>query len=196
MMKTKTNHSAMKGFTLIELIVAMGIFAFAATFAIASLLSLMAAQRKAAATQDAFDNIRYGIEFMAKETREAKSISNPCLLRPGYTNPKFVCDELTLYRGPAGEETVHYYWLQDGTSKQLWRRETVGGNDKVYPLTSSRITINHASFYISNPENSSDEFQPYVIFVVNATGGDPNKLGQQTTIHLQTAASLWRLDRP
>ena len=183
-----------KAFTLIELIVAMGIFAFAATFAVASLLALTGAQRKAAATQNAFDNVRYALDFMAKETREAKTIVNQC---ENGDEPDFMCNILILVRGTNSNDIVRYEWKKDvdGNITYLERRETINGTAlSSYPLTDSRIKINHASFYISNAGSTGDNFQPYVIFVINATAGDPNKPSEQSTIHLQTAASLWRLD--
>lgn len=184
-----------RGFTLIELIVAMGIFAFAATFAVASLLALTGVQRKAAATQDAFDNVRYAVEFMAKETREAKTIENNCL---NNSAPTFVCDVVILRRGVGNLNTVTYSWDADAQGRRvLYREEQDSGNlVSKYPLTDGRIHINHASFYISNAASIGDDHQPYVIFVINATAGDPNKPSEQSTIHLQTAASLWRLDMP
>jgi|GEM_PF-4086157 len=204
-----------KGFTLVELIVAMGIFGFAATTGIASLLALMGVQRKAAAAQDAFDNARYALEFMAKETREARNIENPCLSRAGYQPPLFICDILILHRGrftPADSENiVTYTFVKDppetGSIVNLTRKE-VGKNyktgaetDTEWPLTSTSLHMNHGAFYISNPMNesassNSDEYQPFVIYVMNATAGNTNASSEQSTIHLQTTASLWRLDRP
>jgi prepilin-type N-terminal cleavage/methylation domain-containing protein len=194
---TSLQQQKRKGFTLVELIVAMGIFGFAATFAIASLLALVSVQRKAMATQEAFDNVRFALEFMAKETREAKTIMNPCA---DGGDPTFLCEEsLILVRGAARTNFVTYSWRVDSTTgrKSLWRRETDGGTlISDYPLTDDRMRINHAAFYISNDASITDNYQPYVIFVINATAGDLTKPSEQATVHLQTAASLFRLDRP
>lgn len=204
--KNQNYGAKARGFTLVELIVAMGIFAFAAVFAVASLLALVSVQRKAAATQDAFDNVRFALEFMAKETREAKAIINPCLV-PGYPQPRFVCKSLFLIMDDETNETVLYKWETGLTGNLFLERTYVKGVDvEEYPLTDERIVINHGAFYISDPTTNDNPgittpgqnngFQPYVIFVINATAGNPNKPTEQSTIHLQTASSLWRLDRP
>lgn len=191
-----------RGFTLVELIVAMGIFGFAATFAIASLLALVSVQRKAIATQEAFDNVRYALEFMAKETREAKAIVNQCA---GGDEPDFLCEEaFQILRdspnvpGADRLNVVTYFW-GNTENKTLQRIEFDNGIQvSSYPLTDSRVRINHAAFYASNGDGdtSRDNYQPYVIFVINATAGDVNKPSEQATVHLQTSASLFRLDRP
>ncbi len=58
-----------KGFSLIEVVVSLGIFAIAALIGVSSFLSLAVTQRKVINIQSTYDNLRYSIEVMAKEIR-------------------------------------------------------------------------------------------------------------------------------
>ena len=58
-----------KGFSLIEMIVAVGIFSVAALIGVTALLSLTVSQRKAIAIQSAYDNMRFGVEVISKDLR-------------------------------------------------------------------------------------------------------------------------------
>lgn len=58
-----------RGFSLIELIVSLGVFALAALIGVSSLLIMVTAQRKAINIQSAYDNVRYTLEIMSKEIR-------------------------------------------------------------------------------------------------------------------------------
>ncbi|MBI2609849.1 type II secretion system protein [Candidatus Giovannonibacteria bacterium] len=58
-----------KGFTLFEMIVAVGIFALVMVIALGTIFSILDAQRKAIALQTAYDNLRFAMESMSKEIR-------------------------------------------------------------------------------------------------------------------------------
>lgn len=66
-MRIKKNNS--KGFTLLEMIVAVGVFAVLASLSVGSLLMLMGAQKKAASLQSIQDNLRFALEAMSKDIR-------------------------------------------------------------------------------------------------------------------------------
>src|SRR3989344_953060 len=57
------------GFTLLQMIVALGGFAVAALLSASSLLSLTDAQKKAYALQSTYDNLRFALETIAKDVR-------------------------------------------------------------------------------------------------------------------------------
>lgn len=57
------------GFTLLEMIVAVGVFAALASLSIGSLLMLTGAQKKAASLQSVQDNLRFALEAMSKDIR-------------------------------------------------------------------------------------------------------------------------------
>ncbi|OGF74441.1 hypothetical protein A3J56_00390 [Candidatus Giovannonibacteria bacterium RIFCSPHIGHO2_02_FULL_46_20] len=58
-----------RGFTLIEMTVAVGVFAILASLSVGSLLMLTSAQKKAATLQSVQDNLRFALEVMTKDAR-------------------------------------------------------------------------------------------------------------------------------
>jgi prepilin-type N-terminal cleavage/methylation domain-containing protein len=63
------NMKKNRGFTLLEMLVAVGVFTVVAMFSVGSLLSITQAQRKAVALQTVQDNLRFGIDIMMKDMR-------------------------------------------------------------------------------------------------------------------------------
>ncbi len=58
-----------KGFTLLEMVVAVGVFAVAAVLGVSSYLALTGAQKKALTLQSIQNNLRFVIESMARDIR-------------------------------------------------------------------------------------------------------------------------------
>src|SRR3989344_6257155 len=62
-----------KGFTLLEVIVSLGVFTIAILISLGTIFSITDAQKKAVAFQNTLDNIRFGLESMSKEMRTGYS---------------------------------------------------------------------------------------------------------------------------
>src|SRR3989338_10090490 len=67
--KTPVSKRLLTGFTLLEMIVAVGVFAVLASLSVGSLLMLTGAQKKAATLQSIQDNLRFALEAMSKDAR-------------------------------------------------------------------------------------------------------------------------------
>mgnify|MGYP001603318227 CR=1 FL=1 len=71
-----------RGFTLLEMIVAIGVFGIISIIAISALLALISSQRNTAAFQNLQDNVRFAVEVIAKEIRTGRNFwscgSLPC----------------------------------------------------------------------------------------------------------------------
>ena len=67
--KTPVSKRLLTGFTLLEMIVAVGVFAVLASLSVGSLLMLTGAQKKAASLQSIQDNLRFALEAMSKDIR-------------------------------------------------------------------------------------------------------------------------------
>ena len=67
MVKTHKNFNA--GFTLIEMIVSLGVFTFVILISMGSFLAILGAQKKAIAVGTLQENLRFSIETMLKDIR-------------------------------------------------------------------------------------------------------------------------------
>lgn len=183
--KLKAKSSKLKavcGFTLIELIVAVGVFGIAATFAIGSLITLTGAQRKAAATQNAFDNIRFALEAISKEMRTGEDYVNPC-------GSKVICNQFRYTN--ADGDTIRY--RLSGTTIQKRIDPPVGPPGQFQNLTDTRIRVEQLEFYIDGENNSPpDGEQPLVTIVIHAVA-EKGRPRNESRIHLQTTVTPRKL---
>lgn len=64
-----TQANSKRGFTLVEIIVSLGIFAVVATVALGALIKIVDANRKAQTLQSAITNLNFALEAMSREMR-------------------------------------------------------------------------------------------------------------------------------
>ena len=69
-----------KGFTLIEMIVALALFAIVAVVALGALMKIISANKKAQSLQSAITNINYALESISREMRVGSNFS--CIANP------------------------------------------------------------------------------------------------------------------
>lgn len=112
------------GFTLLEMIVAVGVFAMLASLSVGSLLMLTGAQRKAASLQSIQDNLRFALEAMSKDIRfgdqyycsnypEGNDPENPFPLPFQLDGPVYPTD-CTLANG--GGKLIAFQAIREGVS--------------------------------------------------------------------------------
>lgn len=156
-----------KGFTLIEMMVALGIFVIALTISLGAVLKFKDVQRSTAAINQVQENLRFGLEHMAKEMRTGKNFS--CSNCNGGDNVAF-----TNAKG----ENVSYK-LENNRLK----KSTAGG--VYFPLTSPRVRIESLEFF-ANGISNSDGQQPKILVKIKSSIRDKNAV---INFNLQTLIS-------
>lgn len=198
-----------QGFSLLELIVAVGIFSIAATVVVGSFLSLLTAQRRAAANQQAMDNIRFAMDAMAKEIRVGSSYERGCAdphLEPG--DDPDPCSAI-VFNNPEGDRVV-YRWSDTATGSVLEKAKNINTSSTCFselgnPTTNScigegfvsitdpRVRIDDVKMYIIGSA-TGDGLQPYALLNIEATV-NPGRGTEETSIALQTAVSQLTIQR-
>jgi prepilin-type N-terminal cleavage/methylation domain-containing protein len=164
MTTARTSPGTRKAFTLIEMIVSVGLFAVVMVVALGAYLSLINLDRKARATNDLVTNLTFAVDVMERGIR---------------TGTNFSCDGGTNCWPGAGAQlsftseqgqTVTYLIHTNGSSSQIGECLSGGACDPVssLPITDPRITITRLNFYV-NGVGSGDNKQPYIIFVISGT---------------------------
>jgi len=153
-----------KGFTLIEMIVAVSIFIVVVVIAAGALLSVIQANRKAQSIKSVVNNINFAVEGMARSIRVGSDYSG------GGSSITFL----------ASDSSVVTYRLH-GT---ILQRDEDGGG--FISITSPEVTINRMSFTISGEEDN-DDLQPQVIIIVQGHSGE--NLTTRTDFNIQTTVS-------
>lgn len=175
-----------KGFTLLEMIVAMGVFAVAALLSAGSLLSLTDAQKKTYALQSAYDNLRFALETIAKDVRTGDVFY--CGADPNDLPPV-----PTPRDCPSGGPALTY---KNSSGGAIAYRIFQGRIDKFTggalsgALTSEDINITDLTFYVLGAP-SGDDLQPRIAIVIKGTAGGGRTV---SNFNLQTTISQREID--
>jgi len=140
-----------EGFTLIELIVAFGIFFIVAGSASWLFVEAVKAQKRTLAYQQVLDNVSYVMEYMSRTLRMAKKDTDGGCITPtnGWVNYEDIGNGIRFlnYRGYCQE----FYLQEIGQEKRLVERKstdkTFGNLGLPVALTSSQITVARFGIY-------------------------------------------------
>jgi prepilin-type N-terminal cleavage/methylation domain-containing protein len=186
-MPTARTKYFLKGFTLLELIVSIGLFTIVVTIAMSAYLALISLDRKARATNDLVTNLSFVVESMSHDIRTGT----------GYT-----CGGVG--HGPncwgAGGSTILSYTNEQNNlvTYLLTAAGTVGEcvgpspcNDSTATvLTDPRIRVTNLTFYVDGvgttvPYNT---VQPRVMFTLTGTI-TPDNRSAPTTFTIESMAT-------
>lgn len=156
-----SNLKSNKGFTLIELIVAMAIFVVVISLTMGIFVKAIEGQRKVKAIQNVQENARFVLERMAREIRMS-TINTSAGNNLGITAYKVTGDESVIY-SLSGDQI-----LRNGEA-----------------VTSSQIQVSQLKFYVNQDPNIQDR-----VTIMIAVQNIAQKPKQQVKINLQTTISL------
>ena len=169
-----------KGFTLIELIVALGVFMVVMTMTLSAFLNIIDIQKKTEAFRKVNDNLNFAMEAMMREIREGKGYSDTDCSGSDFcfTNK----DEKDI------KKDIKYQLNEGG---YIERKE---GTDEWLRMTSDGIKITNLSFSVRGEETyaSGDRQQPLVIISIGGESGEKEKL--KSSLYLQATVSQRKLD--
>ncbi len=152
-----------RGFTLIEMIVAVGVFTITITIILASFLNITDIQRKTAAIRTINDNLNFSLETMMREIRSGTSYS----VGGGGTSLSIV-----------NNYKKNIVYSLNTADNQIERSEEGGPG---IALTAPEVKITKLFFVVNN------NFQPLVTIVINGETGENEKT--KSVFDLQTTIS-------
>lgn len=183
------------GFSLIEMIVSVGLFAIVMVICVATLFALVNANRKAQALQSVINNLNITLDGMARAIRMGHTYHCGSSGQLDETqdcptgDPEFVFESHDGSSSDGSDQWVYFY---DSASQQIWKSEDSGAN--AYPVTAPEIKITDMKFYVRGTESGCDAvatpcipIQPSVVVVVNGTAASDNAKAS-TSFHIQVAA--------
>jgi len=169
---------ATKGYTLIEILVAVSIFFVVIAAPSGFFVSTLKGQQKALASQELLDNVSYTLEYMSRSLRMAKKDD----------------DKLNYVATAQGIKFRNYqnkyqeFYLEDGRIKE----DKTGYAQPLF-LTSNDIEISKFEISIVG-ETQEDIIQPRVTLLLEAIGNRPAIESLQPVIRIQTTISQRNLD--
>ena len=182
------------GFTLIELMVSVSIFAIVMTIAAGSLVSILDVNRKSQAIESVMNNLNFAIESMSRTMMFGSyyDCGDNSILTPSDIKTA------TLLECTSPPKTAVTFLHNDGTKVLTYKYDEIdsgnhtgqievntrddSGNDSGFVgVTSREIKITDLKFYVVRAANS----QPRVFVTVNGYADVTNK-GQKSYFNLQT----------
>lgn len=190
---------ASSGFTLVEMMVAFGIFSIIMTVAVGSFISLMEANHKTQELKTVVNNLHFAFENISRNIRTG-SLYHCDIASAPLTAPRD-CSESPassiIFTTRDGRRMVYTYTLLDGYG--VINRAVVAAGEEgrlsdpeVYiPITSPDINIEQLRFYVDGT-GASDMKQPRVLIVVKGVIQGKSKVASR--FNLETLVSQRVLD--
>lgn len=171
-----------KGFTLLEMVISIGIFSVIVVSAIGIMLQVSNVQSKANNLQTVLDNIRFSLELITKEMRTGNSyvLSTAC----------GIAGEEINFKTSIGED--HTYFLDESAGMIMRATEPITGADcngntgKVLPFTSPDVLIQKLNFAARGNNIGPDDGQPWITIDMKVKSRSV-KYELDTSMDLQTS---------
>ena len=179
------------GYSLIELMVAVGVFAIVVAATSGTFITSLRGQQKARTVQNTADNIRYAMEVMGKEMRMGKGFSTSNAGCPASTTCRVQFYSNMPHRQPPylGPNAQQEFFL---SGNQIYFDDEVGAGPSAEAITSSNIRVNTLNFNLTGTPPAD---QPRITMLVDATsaGGQPaleTRIVAETTISPRSLCQL------
>lgn len=193
----KNKAKAGRGFTLVEMMVAIAVFSIVMVVATGALLNVIDANQKAQAIKTAINNVNFALESISKDMRVGTDYS--CLVSGSWVGDCSRDGTGIKYRSPRGYlgadgKRGYAYYRYNSTDKSIEEcLENTDGEDcgavnaKFNRITSDDIEIGPMNFYVVGTGVSSPKTQPRMILTLTGTAGKKEKI--KTSFDLQTGVS-------
>lgn len=175
--------SSKKGFTLIEIIVAVSIFAIVMSMSLTAILGVFDANRKAKSMKTVITNLNLAIDSMSRELRYGKNYH--CGTTGTLTSPQNCAggDNFITFLNSDGTQVAYQ---QNGTALE---KQT--GSGSFLTLTSPDTLIDSLTFYTLGA-GTADTLQPKVVIRIK---GHASTTKERTDFTIETMASQRSPDR-
>ena len=176
-----------KGFTLIEMMVAISLFTIVMTVALGSLLTLIDSNKKAQAIQTLMTNLNHVVDDISRSARTGTAYHcAPASNLSNLSNPSDCPSGQGLFAFQSSEGDQIVFRLRDSRVE----KSTNGGSTFI-PVTAEEIEIENLSFYVSGAPGGDSE-QPRAVIVMSGRISPDTKT--ETDFTIQTTVTQRLLD--
>lgn len=191
---TSYRPQATRGFTLIEMIVATGLFAVVMVVSVGALLSLVTANRKAQALQSVMNNMNVSIDSMVRAVRMGTSYhcgSGTYTVPQDCVSGDSMLAFVPYHTGSTVQPWIYWYATDSNGVGRLYKSED-GTTSSGLPITAPEVRIESVRFYVLG-STSGDSQQPKVLIIIKGSAGN-TQFVTSSTFHIQATAIQRVLD--
>ena len=205
------NKRGIKGFTLVELLVVLGLFSSVMTLATGALYTSQAVNTKLQETQSILDNANLSMEVIARDIRYGSDFyctSEPLVFQSNLKRRSCPYSKTStstyLYFKPASaitsDDRVGYYLA----NSVLMKDEYTNGVRTTYQITSNDVTVKSLIFYVTGAQTSdasndvdnvSDYDQPLITLSFTGVTKPTKSKVIPVSFTMQTTVAARELDR-
>src|SRR3989344_808136 len=183
-----------RGFTLVEMIVAVGLFAVVMLISVGALLSLISANRKTQALHLVMNNLNIALDSMVRSIRMGSKYH--CGLGGEYQEANSCPggDVALAFEAFGGTDDPQNQWVYfyNEETKRIYKSEDSGIT--AFAITAPTVSIDSLTFYVIGTEHGNgDTVQPKVVITIKGTAG-AERIKTKTTFHIQATAVQRILD--
>ncbi|MBL8158102.1 prepilin-type N-terminal cleavage/methylation domain-containing protein [bacterium] len=180
-----------KGFSLVEMMVSVSLFAIIMLVAVGALLALVDANRKARTLESVMNNLNISLDSMVRAARMGTHYNCNGSGIPGAVGADCANGDDLFSFAPYGSDSTQQneravYFIQGG---RIYR--SLNGGTNSIPITAPEISIEELTFYVIGTQ-PGDITQPKVVVVVKGSAGNDEKT--RTTFYIQATAVQRALD--
>lgn len=193
-----------KGFTLVETLVAIGLFSIISAIAIGGFVHALHTQKEVAGLIASQSTVSLAIEQMAREIRtgylfchanDGKGLNSPPLAVCGCVNVlsppnppnSWACQSLQYYNAQSEQVT---YALSDGT---LVRADSAQNSQGAQPLTGDDVTVRYLSFRLFG-QLEGDHWPPRITILLGISPSSTDPTVANDILNFQTTVSARQID--
>jgi len=177
------------GFTLVEMLVALGIFSIVMLVAVSALLSVVDLNRKAQAAKSVMNNLNFALESMSREIR----VGSDYLVGFGSATSQEGAGDTLQFQSPRLGDAAVEFQLSEGKIVKRIDGDPFAG----ISLTAPEVTIENAvegvPLFSLAGGSPADTRQPFVVIRIVGRAGSPGNA--ETRFTIQTTVSQRMPDR-
>lgn len=205
----KLRHLTISGFTLVELIVVLGLFSSIATLSLGSLFNAQTINSRLQETQAILDNINLSVQTLTRDLRFGTEFYCGTSLPAVIPTVRRSCSSISTEGGSVlifkssdsvlDIDRVAYY-VSNGT---LYKDEYINGATTTLQMTSNEVAIDTLHFYVEGAQssdgandylNASDFDQPLITLLISGSTKSSHKSVTPVTFSIQTSISANEVD--
>jgi prepilin-type N-terminal cleavage/methylation domain-containing protein len=205
--RTKQERYA-RGFTLVEVLVSLAIFAIVMTITVGALVSLIDANRRAQSLQEAVNNLNFALESMGRQIRVGdtyRCVSKSTATSTGidvnvdqtnncqFGKPYLAFEPYDGVRGDPSDQHVFKWISATSTGSTGYIAQSTDGGDTFQRITAPNINVENLLFFVEGAaRGAGDGEQPRVIMVTSGSVGTTQRT--RVPFNLQTTVTQRLLD--